>query len=187
MMRVEEEVSGAQMRLLYANEMILSAWYRRLGNPWKGLAFATKLRCGIRMFKRWRKCRHGGHVSGVLVLSVGFFLDVLSCCTVQQHALFFYRPSFSLLAILEPWTSIVLSLFNSHESSLRMRNRWSCAIDYNLHTWLDWLHYYTFFWNGALRTAPSTLSVMCGTFTEHSLEKFEIMSVMYDSVINSGL
>ena len=35
--------------------------------------------------------------------------------------------------------------------------------------------------------APSTLSVMCGTFTEHSLEKFEIMSGMYDSVINSGL
>ena len=35
--------------------------------------------------------------------------------------------------------------------------------------------------------APSTLSVMCGTFTEHSLEKNEIMSGMYDSVINSGL
>ena len=51
-MRVEEKVSGAQMRLLCANEMILSAWYRRLGNPWKGLAFATQLRCGIRMFRR---------------------------------------------------------------------------------------------------------------------------------------
>ena len=35
--------------------------------------------------------------------------------------------------------------------------------------------------------APSTLSVICGTFTEHSLEKNEIMSGMYDSVINSGL
>ena len=35
--------------------------------------------------------------------------------------------------------------------------------------------------------APSTLSVMCDTFTEHSLEKIEIMSGMYDSVINSGL
>ena len=35
--------------------------------------------------------------------------------------------------------------------------------------------------------APSTLSVMCGTFTEHSLEKIEIISGMYDSVINSGL
>ena len=39
---------------------------------------------------------------------------------------------------------------------------------------------------GALK-GPSTLSVMCGTFTEHSLEKFEIMSGMYDSVINFGL
>ena len=38
-----------------------------------------------------------------------------------------------------------------------------------------------------LHKAPSTLSVMCGIFTEHSLEKTEIMSGMYDSVINSGL
>ena len=35
--------------------------------------------------------------------------------------------------------------------------------------------------------AGSTLSVMCGTLTEHSLVKVEITSGKYNSVINRGL
>ena len=40
--------------------------------PGKVLAFVIHLRCGIRMFEWWRKCRQGGHVGAVLVFSVGF-------------------------------------------------------------------------------------------------------------------